>query len=126
MITIYTLSGLLVIMTLMTLFYGIKFRRVSKEIFNEKRIGFYNFHNYKGDAIVYVKELEKYDNGMSKIKLKKIEIYGDRYYRSELKTAIKNNFKSLRDSTDIEWLEVKKTLKDIRKEKLKQINKFSK
>lgn len=116
----------MIITTFLTIFYGVKFHRVSKEILNDKRLGFYTYSNYKGQAFVYIEELVKYDNNMSKVKIKNIEIIAQSYYRSDIKTSIKENFKSLMNSKDIEWLEVKQTLKDIRKEKLNQINKFSK
>jgi len=124
---IYTLFVLLVIVLMFATFFGIKFYRVQSEILSNKRIGFYEYSSYKGKAIVYVRELEMYDNGMSKIKLEKIELVSvSSYYRSDVRNAIKENFASLTKTSNIEWLEIKQTLKDIRREKLKQINKLKK
>ena len=109
------------------LFYGIKFYRVKKEILSEKRLGIYKYSSHKGLVFVYVEEIEKYDNDMSKIKFKKIEFVNvDTYYKNDLKDMVKNKFASLKKTSEIDWLEVKQTLKNIRREKLKQINKFKK
>jgi hypothetical protein len=82
----------------------------------------------KGDpygCIIYVEELDKYKNGESKIKLINVEIItgfnSDQY--EHVKKVIRNRFPSLRKTTDITWLESEDNIKEMRKQKLKNIQK---
>lgn len=72
---------------------------------------------------IYVKELERYTNGMSKIKLINIEVTGgfqiDQY--SWIKESQEKRFSSLKKTSEIEWLEIEQDLKELRKEKLEKI-----
>ena len=75
--------------------------------------------------IAYVSELERYKNNLSKIKLNSVEIESgvsvDQYFF--IKKCVVETFISIVDTNKIHWLEPNITLKDERKEKLKQIGK---
>ena len=79
-------------------------------------------------CIIYIKELDRYTNGESKIKLWDIEILngidGNQY--DHVKAIIRRQFSSVMPSKDITWLESESSLKKIRKEKLQQIIKNAK
>lgn len=105
-----------------------------KEELSTKRIGYYQatttLKNKQTDTIgdpyvymIHVKELDRYSNGMSKIELSNIEIISgfksDQY--NWVKTCAKNNFSSLKKTSEIEWLESEESTKEMRKEKLKKI-----
>jgi hypothetical protein len=59
---------------------------------------------------IYVKELEKYTNGMSKVELLKIEIISgiDPPNYDYVKETTKTKFSSVIKTSDVEWLETKK------------------
>jgi len=72
---------------------------------------------------VYVKEIERYTNGMSKIQLIKSEVvsgYSPNQYLW-VKECVEKRFSSVKKSSEIEWLEVEEDLKEMRKEKLNKI-----
>lgn len=108
-----------------------------KDIFKTNRYGCYNGvvnllsdndkkNNKNGeqyDYIIYVKEIDRYTNGMSKIELIDIEViagYEISNY-SWIKEAQTKRFCSVRKTSDIEWLESEESLKELRKEKLNKI-----
>jgi len=74
------------------------------------------------EAYVYVKEIDRYINGYSKIEIIKIEPRGS--YREDSTSYAKDNFVSLVLTTNIEWLEGEDHLKKVRKEKLDNIKKL--
>lgn len=85
------------------------------------RKGFYNYsHGFSYKCIIYINELDRYNNGYSKITIDNIEPTngGD----SAIKYA-KENFITLRKTDTIEWLEGEMDIKTIRKEKLDKIKK---
>ena len=48
------------------------------------------------------------------------------YFCKNKHNGVKNKFASFKKTSEIDQLEIKQTLKNIRREKLKQINKFKK
>lgn len=75
---------------------------------------------------IYVQEIDRYTNGMSKIELKKIEVISgysiEKYpWVIECETT---QFSSLRKTSDIEWLESEDSIKELRKQKLKELDKL--
>lgn len=72
---------------------------------------------------IHVKEIERYTNGISKIELINIEVTSgyhiDQY--SWVRESQKVRFSSLKKTSEIEWLELDKDLKESRKEKLNKI-----
>lgn len=74
--------------------------------------------------IVYVKELDRYTNGMSKIELTNIEVING-YQISQYSWVKKSHierFSSIKKTSEIEWLESEESIKESRKEKLTKIN----
>jgi len=72
------------------------------------------------DAKVYVKELEKYTNGYSKIEHIRTDVYNgfsqNKYDMA--KRTIQNKFESVVKTSDITWLEVDDDINKLRKEKI--------
>jgi hypothetical protein len=75
-------------------------------------------------CLFYIKELDRYTNGMSKIELTEIEVVSgfDHYQFDHVKKTMKNQFSSLKKTTDIEWLESEDSIKELRKQKLEKIS----
>lgn len=75
------------------------------------------------DSIVYIRELDRYTNGVSKIELVKIEVTSgfDVYQYDWIKKCLQSRFASLKKTSDIEWLESEEKLKEQRKQKLQKI-----
>lgn len=91
------------------------------------RYGFYrNNTNYKAyNSIVYIKEIDRFTNGYSKIIIDNIEtISKDEYDSIEAIKRAKDNFLKLKLTNDIEWLESEDTIKKLRKEKLEKLEKI--
>lgn len=100
---------------------------------NSNRTGFYqntvNLTDKPGgkglayDCILYVKELDTYTNGMSKIELTKVELISgfDSTQFEHVKNVMRTKFPSLRKTADIEWLESEDSIKEKRKLKLEKI-----
>jgi hypothetical protein len=83
-------------------------------------------NNEKGEPynyIVYVTELDKYTNGLSKIKLDRIEIISgfDCNEFNWVRESVEKKFASIKKTSEIEWLENEENVKDMRKEKLDRI-----
>lgn len=75
------------------------------------------------DTYVYVKEVDRYTNGDSKISIDKIEPIvpeSDMTHDRVIK-YIKDEFKSVRLTSDITWLESENEIKEMRKNKLKHL-----
>ena len=80
----------------------------------------------KGESytcILYIKELDRYTNGMSKIELTEIELISgfDSSKIDHVKINMRTKFSSLKKTSDIEWLESEESIKELRKQKLKKI-----
>jgi len=75
-------------------------------------------------CIVYVKELDRYTNGMCKIELTEVELISgfDQTQFEHVKRTLRTQFSSLKKITDIEWLESEDSIKELRKQKLKKIS----
>lgn len=77
------------------------------------------------DTLIYVKEVAKYKNGKSKIEFLYVDIIwthsGVGPQKDNVTNYVINHFESLVDSTEIEWLEVEEDIKEIRKNKMKQL-----
>lgn len=109
-------------------YFGYKyfmFKKLTKEYeFGTGRVGFYKYcssgSSYR--AIVYVKEIDKYTDGYSLLKIDRIEPTGGDKETSE--RWAKSDFVSLRLTSDIEWLESVDQIKRLRKEKLLKIKKL--
>lgn len=102
------------------------------------RKGWYNFSvllqddkdkgdNSKGDiydVIIYVKEIDRYTSGLSKIQITDIEIVTgfDNKQFEWVKTCIRKKFASIKKTADIQWLESELSIKEARKQKLNKIN----
>ena len=97
-------------------YYGTINLRSSEDEKNNKPGDPYSF-------IVYVKELDRYTNGMSKIELNNIEVISG-YQISQyswVKKSQRERFSSIKKTSEIEWLESEETIKESRKEKLAKI-----
>jgi hypothetical protein len=79
--------------------------------------------SYTTDAIIFVYEIDKYKSGESKIKIDDIEINvtDSNFDTKSAKDFIIKNFKSLKKTSEINWLESEEDIKEIRKEKLSKI-----
>lgn len=78
------------------------------------------------DFKVYMKEIERYKNGLSKVELEKIELIKNNNVLSDknieiLKNNIKREFSQTQKTDDVEWLEVEVSIKNERKKKLNKI-----
>lgn len=106
----------------------------AKELQSPLRNGFYkqtiNLSDVKDslniepyDCLVYVKELDKFTNGTSKIELKKVEVIdGFNIKKYEfVKSVVSHRFCSIIKTEDIEWLESEESLKFKRKQKIEMI-----
>ena len=89
------------------------------------RRGFYHYGTPVNSyySIVYVKEVDRYTDGFSKIQLESIEPYNKYNYNNAL-GSIKNSFISLKKTDSIDWLESEDHIKKVRKEKLENIKKI--
>jgi hypothetical protein len=100
-----------------------KFNKKIKEFesINTNRIGFYKRKFLNGECTVWIKELDRYNNGFCKIELTKVENNSSEdWYDRQCKTE----FCSLRRVSDIEWCESENRIKEERKHKLEQIKKL--
>ena len=117
------------------------FNNFKKELALYNRKGYYEYtmnlmtiedykNGLKGEPYVcylYVIELDKYTNGMSKIELTNIELLSgfDSSQFEYVKNIVKNKFSSLRKTSDINWLESEDKIKELRKQKLKKISELN-
>jgi len=85
-----------------------------------------NKKKFDFDVLVYVKELDKYKNGKSKIEFLYIDIIWTHSeigpQKENVTNYVRNHFESLVDSTKIEWLESEEDIKEIRKNKMKHLS----
>jgi hypothetical protein len=87
------------------------------------KMGFYRIPYSRGDAIIWIKELDRYNNGFSKIELIKVEPPNSDL--SYVKDYIKGNFQTIKRTSDIEWCDSVNQIKEERKHKLEQISKLN-
>jgi hypothetical protein len=139
--TTIILSFVLVISGGLFLTYFIKYKKlykkVSKTLNNLEKPKFRKGY-YKGgfeqtdiltnkkiqcDGIFMVEELEKYSNDMSKIELESIEIIGGgtSLDRNRVIKYAKEQFSTLKKTSEITWLDVEVSVKEQRREKLNQL-----
>ena len=78
-------------------------------------------------CILYVKELDRYTNGMSKIELSDIELISgfDSSQFDHVKRTMRTKFSSLKKTNEVEWLESEDNIKELRKQKLKRISEIA-
>ena len=123
----FILIFLLLIVSTVGIFYFIKYNKLKKSIKSYEsiaigRYGFYisspNSSSFK--ANVYVKEIDRYSSGYSKIKIDRIEPYHSLYYDS----VISSITGELKLTSEIEWLESEDHLRRLRKEKLENLKKI--
>lgn len=112
-----------------TIFFGYKYLTIKKLVkeyqeIGTGRYGFYNFNSFSSSyrAIVYVDELDRYTDGYSRIRIHKIEPTSS--YKKDSEEKAKDNFISLKLTSEINWLESEDYIKKLRKEKLDKINKI--
>lgn len=76
---------------------------------------------------VYIKEIDRYTNGLSKIELVKIEVISgfDPAQIEWVKLGVKARFSSIKKTSEIEWLESVESIKKLRKKKLEELFKNS-
>jgi hypothetical protein len=119
---------LAVIGGVLTFIYYQKYSKLKKglkfyEDIGTDRFGFYKIDSGKNySSYVYIKEIDRYTNGYSKIKLDNIEPFNKTYNNEAIEWARKN-FLSLMKTTDIEWLESEDYIRKVRKEKLENLKK---
>ena len=117
MITTYLALAFLFVLSL---FFSIKYFLLRKGLKKYENIGTGRFGFYKKfDYYVYIKEIDRYTNGFSKIKIDFIECDSN-YYLDK----IKKDFNSLIKTTNIEWLESEDKIRQTRKEKLDKLKKI--
>jgi len=77
----------------------------------------------KYETHIYVRELDRYTNGTSKIEITNMEVFSgfDGYQYEWIKTSLRRRFSSIRKTSDIEWLESEEHIKELRREKLEKI-----
>lgn len=114
-----------------TAFFMFKYFRLKNEVDSYKeigtgRVGFYKYISGGGSyrAYVYIKELDRYTNGYSKIKIDKIDPTSSSAYTDDSIKGAKESFNSLKITSEIEWLESEDHIKKVRKEKLESLKKL--
>jgi hypothetical protein len=141
---------LLVLVLISTVFYYSKYKKLLKEKteYSEKfdsinnllkeyskpiRKGYYTSKmtqtpsigtkSYTADVITFVYEIDRYKSGESKIKIDEIEIKmtDSNFDPQSAKDFIIKNFSSIKQTSEINWLESEEDIKEIRKEKLSKI-----
>ena len=138
-ILIPTLISALSVFVILFLIYKVKYNKLNKkinsvikELTTPIRRGFYQMNcnqsnilqkTLKYEPVVYVDEIERYSNGLSKIKLAYVEIScGNPHFNlNSANDFVKKEFKSLIKTSDVVWLETEISIKEKRKEKLQRI-----
>jgi len=139
--TTIILSGVTILFAILFLDYYIKYRNLRKEVSgivlklnSPLRYGYYKQgltaknDTEKFESLIYVKELDRYSNGESKIVIDKIDygISDSRVSSSGIDDFIRGCFKSIVKTSDITWLESEQNIKDQRKEKLAHLKEIIK
>ena len=80
-------------------------------------------NSIKYSPIIFISEIDRYTNGESKIKIERIELGCSDYAFDSMSAEgfTKRDFKSLRKTADIVWLESEQSIKDVRRKKLEQL-----
>lgn len=116
----------LIIFFVVTMILFFKYKNLKKQVKNlydvgTGRKGFYYYnYGFSYKCIIYIKELDRYDNGFSKIAIDEIESING---KNDVKKHAMENFITLKKTDTIEWLEEEMDIKTIRKEKLDKIKK---
>jgi len=78
------------------------------------------------DLVIYIKEIDRYTNGFSKIKITSLEVVSgfDHSQYTWVKQCLTDKFSSLKKTSDIEWLESEEDIKELRKQKLAKLEKI--
>lgn len=74
-------------------------------------------------CVLYVRELDRYTNGMSKIELTDVELISgfDISQFDHVKKSMRTKFSSVKTTDSIEWLESEENIKESRRQKLEKI-----
>jgi len=125
------LGLLLVIVSFLYIRSILKMKKVKKELLSiedPKRVGYYKMDcsqgKYSYTGIYNVIEVDRYKNGDSRIKLKKIELANISHGKVNNGSAIaylNRTFSSIKKTSDIEWLDSVEDVKEIRRLKLEKI-----
>lgn len=78
------------------------------------------------EPILYLREIDRYTNGTSKVEIEKIEygIDSENFNIQRLDKYIRERFKSIVKTTDVIWLESENEIKELRKNKLEQLKNY--
>jgi len=141
MTTILSVSTLLFIFIILFLNYFLKYNNLRKEVSviilklkSPLRDGYYKQSlsakndTIKFESIIYIKEIDRYTNGESKIIIDKIDygINDNKVSHSSIDEFINGYFKSVVKTSDITWLESEQNIKAQRKEKLERLKEITK
>jgi len=133
------LISLLVIMCILYQKLYSKFSKFSKKVENileeskPLRKGYYKvslcYHDesrFLGadfESVIYVTEIDRFTNGESQIKIDKIDVgvSNSKVSHKSIENFITSSFVSVKNTSEIEWLESEQSIKDVRKNKLNQL-----
>lgn len=75
------------------------------------------------ECIIFVSELDRYINGESKLKLVDINMFCNEpnFNSNSMRNYITNNFRTIRSTNEITWLESEFSIKEARKSKMEKI-----
>lgn len=110
-------TGLLFFISTLYIFKYIKLRKRIRQMYTYNRIGIINHSNWAGRAQIHVEELERFKNGMSRIKIIKIDVFEG----VDAKSNIKKYFREIQDTSNVIWLERDEDLLEVRRKKLKRL-----
>ena len=98
--------------------------------FYQQKIGDSEDNKIIYDVEIFVSELDRYTNGESKIKLEYLEIIPAVSANNNIKfdyghanEFVKGCFNSIKNTSEITWLESEASIKEMRKDKLAQLKK---
>jgi hypothetical protein len=79
--------------------------------------------NVDFEAFVYVKEIDRFTNGISKIEIDKIEFGVSKTDMApeKIDEFIRSEVKSLKKTNDIDWLDSEESIKEMRRSKLEKL-----
>lgn len=77
------------------------------------------------ECIIFVKEIDRYTNGDSKLEFEDVNMIceNSNFISEPMRKFIINNFRIIRKTTDVTWVESETDIKDARKNKLDKIKK---
>jgi hypothetical protein len=137
-ILILILSLILLFLSIFGLTYYIKYKKLNKKVDKivadlkkPLRQGYYirpltytnkdNGDKSDFDSIIFVRELDRFTNGESKIEIEGVDSGTSKVGKEVVESFIRDEFKSIVKSDTIEWLESEQSIKEIRKNKLAQL-----